>query len=45
MLPQPLTNCQIQKKYQKQSKVKGICSRNNLPKTKKRIFIINLDKY
>ena len=45
MLPRPLTNFEIQKYYQNEPKLNGAYSKNNLPKTKKGIYIINLDKY
>ena len=45
MLPRPLTNFEIQKYYQNKPKLNGAYSKNNLPKTKKGTYIINLDKY
>ena len=45
MLPCPLTNFEIQKYYQNKPKLNGAYSKNNLPKTKKGTYIINLDKY
>ena len=45
MLPRPLTNFEIQKYYQNEPKLNGAYSKNNLPKTRKGIYIINLDKY
>ena len=40
--PHPLTNCEIQKYYQNESKLNGFCSRNNFPKTKDETYVINL---
>ena len=34
MLPHPLTNLEILKYDQNEPKFNGVCSRNNLPKTK-----------
>ena len=34
MLPHPLTNFEIQKYYQKETRFKDLYSRNNLPKLK-----------
>ena len=45
MLPQPLTNFEIQKYYQNEAKFNGVYSRNNLPKIKDGAYIINLDEY
>ena len=45
MPPHPLTNFEIQKYYQKESKFNGVYSRNNLPKIKDGAYIINLDEY
>ena len=39
-----LTNYEIQKYYQNESKFNGIYSRNNLPKIKDRAYVINLDE-
>ena len=44
MLSYPLTNCEIQKYYQNESKVNGVYSRNNLSQMDK-MYIINLDRY
>ena len=41
----PLTNTEIQKCYQRESKFNGVYSRNNLPKIKDGAYIINLDEY
>ena len=40
----PLTNYEIQKYYQNESKFNGIYSRNNLPKIKDKAYVINLDE-
>ena len=45
MLPQPLTNFEIQKCYQSEPKFNGVYSRNNLPKIKDGVYVINIDKY
>ena len=46
MLPRPLTNFEIQKYYQNESRFNGVYSRNNLPKKiKDGAYVINLDKY
>ena len=45
MQPHSLTNFKIQKYYQSETKFNGVYSRNNLPKTKDGIFVINLDEY
>ena len=51
MPPHPLTNFEIQKYYNNETKFNGVYSRDNLPKTKfnKKIkdgaYIINLDEY
>ena len=45
MPPHPLTNFEIQKYYQKESKFNGVYSRNNLPKIEDGAYIINLDEY
>ena len=44
MLPHPFTNFEIQKYYQNESKLNGVYSRNNLPKTKDGTYVINLDE-
>ena len=41
----PLTNIEMQKCYQSESKFGGVYSRNNLPKIKDRAYVINLDAY
>ena len=45
MLPYSLTNFEIQKYYQNESKFNGVYSGNNLSKIKDGAFIINLDEY
>ena len=45
MSPHPLTNFEIQKYYQNESRFNGVCSRNNLQKIKNGAYIINLDEY
>ena len=45
MPPHPLTNFEIQKYYQNESKFNGAYSRNNLSKIKGGAYIINLDDY
>ena len=45
MPPHPSTNLDIQKYYQKEPKFNGVSSRNNLPKTKDRAYVIYLDEY
>ena len=45
MPPHLLTNFEIQKKYQNESKFNGVYSRNNLSKIKGGAYIINLDEY
>ena len=44
MLSDPLTNFEVQKYYQNESKVNGVYSRNNLSQMDE-MYIINLDKY
>ena len=41
----PLTNFEMQNYYQRDPKFNGVYSRNNLPKIKDRVYIINLDEY
>ena len=43
--PHPLTNFNIQKCYQKQPRLNGTCSRDNLPKRNDWTYVINLDEY
>ena len=45
MSPHLLTNFEIQKYYQNESKFHGVYSRNSLPKIKGGVYIINLDEY
>ena len=45
MPPHPLTNFEIQKYYQNQTRFNGVCSRDNLPEIKDRAYIVNLDEY
>ena len=45
MPPHPLTNFEIQKYYQNQSRFIGVYSRDNLPKIKDGAYVINLDEY
>ena len=45
MPPHPLTNFEIQKYYQNETKFNGVYSRNNLPKIKDGAYVINLDEY
>ena len=46
MLPHPLTNFQIQKYYQNETRLNGVFSRDNLPKkAKDGAYVINLDEY
>ena len=45
MPPHPLTNFEIQKYYQNESKFNGVYSRDNLPKMKDGAYVINLDEY
>ena len=46
MMPNPLTNFEIQKCYQNELRLNAVFSRNNLPKKiKDGAYVINLDKY
>ena len=45
MRPYPLTNFEMQKYYQNESKFNRVYLRNNLPRIKDRVFVINLDEY
>ena len=45
MLPHPLTNFEIQKYYENESRFNGVYSRDNLPRIKDGAYIINLDEY
>ena len=44
MPPHPLTNLEIQKYYQNESRFNGVYSRNNLPKLKDGAYVINLGR-
>ena len=45
MSPHFLNKFEIQKYYQNEPKFNGIYSRNNLPKIKDRVYVINLDEF
>ena len=45
MPPNSLNNFKIQKYYQNEPAVNGLYLRNNLPKIKDRVYVINLDVY
>ena len=46
MPPHPLTNFEIKKHYENESRFNGVYSRDNLPnKIKDGAYVINLDKY
>ena len=45
MPPFPLTNFEIQKYHQNESRFNGVYSRDNLPKIKDGTYIITLDEY
>ena len=45
MRSQPLTNFEIQKYYQNESKFKRVCSINNLPKIKDEAYVMNMDDF
>ena len=45
MPPHPLTNSEIQKYYQNESRFNEVHSRDNLPKIKDGGYVINLDGY
>ena len=44
MSPHHLTNFEIQKYYENEPKFNGVYSRNNLPKIKSGVYIINLNE-
>ena len=44
MPPHPLTNFEIQKYYQNDPRFNGVCSRDNLSRTKYGAYIINFDE-
>ena len=45
MPPHPLTNFEIQKYYENETKFNGFYSRNNLSKIKDGTYVMNLDEY
>ena len=45
MPPHSLTNFEIQKYYQNESKFNGVYSRDNLSRIKDGAYVINLDEY
>ena len=45
MLPDPLTNFEIQSYYRNEPKFNGAYSKTNLPKIKDGASVINLDKF
>ena len=45
MSPHPFTNFEIQKYYQNEPKFNSVYSRNNIPKIKDGVYVINLDEY
>ena len=45
MPPHPLINLEIQKYYQNRPRFNGLYSRDNLPKIKDGVYVINLDEY
>ena len=45
MPPHPLTNFEIQKYYQRESRFNGVYPRDNLQKIKDGAYVINLDEY
>ena len=46
MPPHPLTNFELERVYQSESRFNGVFSRNNLPrKIKDGAYVINLNKY
>ena len=45
MRPHPLTNFEIQKYHQNEPRFNGVYSRDNLPKIKDGVYVINLDAY
>ena len=45
MSPHHLTNFEIQKYYQKERKLNGVYSRNNLPQIRDGAYVINLDEF
>ena len=45
MPPHPLTNFEIQKYYQNESRFNVVYSRDNLPRILDGAYVINLDEY
>ena len=45
MLPHPVTNFEIQKYYQNESRLNGVYSRDNIPTIKDGAYPINRDEY
>ena len=45
MLPHPVTNFEIQKHYQNESRFNGLYSRDNIPTIKDGVYPINRDEY
>ena len=45
MLPNLLTDFEIQKHYQNKPKFNGVYSRDNLPKIKDGTYVVNFDEY
>ena len=45
MPPHPLTNFEIQKYYENETRLNGAYSRDNLPKIKDGAYVTNLDEY
>ena len=45
MQPHPLTNFEIMKYYENESRFNGVYSRDNLSKIKDGVYVINLDEY
>ena len=45
MLPNPLTNFEIQKCYQNEPRFNGVYSRDNLNKIKDGTYVININEY
>ena len=43
--PHPLSNFEIQKYYENESRFNGVYSRDNLPRIKDGAYVINLDEY
>ena len=45
MLLHPVTNFNIQKYYQNEPRFNSVYSRDNIPKIKDGVYVINLDEY